>query len=52
LAPGRLSVVAVFLARQVRVSEVEKVVAEAALSSLAQRLPVLAQQTQIINVMK
>ena len=52
LAPGRLSVVAVFLARPVRVSEVEKVVAEAALSSLAQRLPVLAQQTQIINVMK
>jgi predicted anti-sigma-YlaC factor YlaD len=52
LAPGRLSVVALFLARSVGVAEVEKVVAEAALSTIAQRLPVLAQQTQIINVMK
>jgi hypothetical protein len=52
LAPGRLSVVALFLARPVRVSEVEKVVTEAALSAIAQRLPVLAQQTQIINVIK
>ncbi len=52
LAPGRLSVVALFLARPVRVSEVEKVVAGAALSAIAQRLPVLAQQTQIIDVIK
>jgi hypothetical protein len=52
LAPGRLSLVALFLARPVRVSEVEKVVTEAALSAIAQRLPVLAQQTQIINVIK
>jgi Putative zinc-finger len=52
LAPGRLSLVAIFLARPVRVSEVEKVVAETALSAIAQRLPVLAQQTQIINVIK
>ena len=52
LAPGRLSVVALFLARPVRVSEVEKVVTEAALSAIAQRLPVLAQQTQIITVIK
>jgi hypothetical protein len=52
LAPGSLSVIALFLARPVRVSEVEKVVAEAALITIAQRLPVLAQQTQIINVVK
>jgi hypothetical protein len=44
--------VALFLARPVRVSEVEKVVTEAALSAIAQRLPVLAQQTQIITVIK
>lgn len=52
LAPGRLSLVALFLARPVRVSEVEKVVAEAALGTIASRLPVLAQQTQIIDVIK
>jgi hypothetical protein len=52
LAPGRLSVVALFLARPVRVAEVEKIVSEAALSAIAQRLPVLAQQTQVINVIK
>jgi len=52
LAPGRLSLIALFLARPVRVSEVEKVVAGAALSAIAQRLPVLAQQNQILNVIK